>query len=187
MKILFIAIFAFAQVSFAKDKAAPVTSLKCNPAQGQVTFEAVGKPSMLKIKGAGEGPEGEVQLGSNVQGDFKFKLASLKTGVGLRDTHMKDKYLQIEKYPTAELKIDSVENFNAASPEAKGLPFKGTLTVHGVAKPVTGTVDIKKKDAGYTVQAHFETKVTDHGIDIPTYLGVTVADAVKVSVQTDLM
>jgi polyisoprenoid-binding protein YceI len=194
MKILLIAILAFTQVSYAKDKAqakaAPAAagaSLKCDPAQGQVTFEAIGKPSMLKIKGTGEGPEGEVKVGSTVQGDFKFKLASLKTGVDLRDTHMKDKYLQIEKFPTAELKIDSVENFNAASPEAKDLPFKGTLTVHGVARPVTGTVDIKKKDAGYSVQANFETKVTDHGIDIPSYLGVTVADAVKVSVQTDLL
>jgi polyisoprenoid-binding protein YceI len=183
---------AVSSLSFAKEKAAAPTApsapaLKCAPAQGKVTFEAVGKPSMIKIKGVGEGPEGEVKIGSTVQGDFKFKLDSLKTGVDMRDEHMKTKYLQTAQFPTAELKIDSVENFNPAAPEASGLPFRGSLTVHGVTKPVAGTVDIKKKDKGYSVKANFDTKVTDHSIDIPSYLGVTVADAVKISVETDLL
>jgi len=195
-KLLFALTLAIAPIVLAKTPPAPKAAaaaapaaavLKSSPAQGEVTFEAVGKPSMLKIKGVGEGPEGEVSLAPQVHGDFKFKLASLKTGVDMRDEHMKTKYLQVDKFPTAELKIDSVEGFKPESADASALPFKGTLTIHGVTTPVAGTVDIKKKDKGYAVNANFETKVSDHAIDIPSYLGVTVADAVKVSVQTDLM
>ena len=160
--------------------------MKADRSKGQVVFEAVGKPSFLKIKGQGEGPEGEVSVTDKVTGSFKFKMSSLDTGIGLRNDHMKNKYLEVEKFPTAELKIEEVANFDAAKAEATALPFKGTLTIHGVAKPVAGTVDVKKKDKGYAVAANFETKITEYSIAIPSYAGITVADSVKVSVQTEL-
>jgi len=190
MKLLLITIIALApMVGYAKEAAKPAAAagktLKSQSGKGQVVFEAVGKPSFLKIKGQGEGPEGEVTIDKTVQGNFKFKMTTLNTGIGLRDSHMKEKYLQVDKYPTAELKLESVEKFSGEG--ATGLPFKGTLTVHGVAKPVTGTVDVAKKDAGYTVKAQFDAKITDHSIDIPSYAGVTVADSVKVTVETELL
>lgn len=187
MKTIILTVFAmFVSLSaFAGTASAAV--LKADKGKGQVTFEAIGKPSFLKIKGQGEGPEGEVTLGETVKGSFKFKMATLDTGIGLRNDHMKNKYLEVEKYPTAEVKIEEVTNFNPSSPDASGLPFKGTLTIHGVTKPVNGTVDVKKNGKGYSVTANFNTKITDYSIDIPSYAGVTVADSVKVSVQTDLM
>ncbi len=185
MKTIAVTIFA-ALFSFSAF-ATPATVFKADKSKGQVTFEAIGKPSFLKIKGQGEGPEGEISITDNVKGSFKFKMASLDTGIGLRNDHMKNKYLEVEKFPTAELKIDEVTGFNAATPEATALPFKGSLTIHGVTKPVTGTVDVKKKATGYNATANFETKITDYAIAIPSYAGVTVADSVKVSVQTDLM
>lgn len=186
--ILVLSLASFAQ---AANKAKPEGStptaitLKSQPASGQVVFEAVGKPSFLKIKGQGEGPAGEVQLAPQVQGNFKFKMDTLKTGIDLRDQHMKEKYLQVAQHPTAELKIEEVQNFDPAK-ESQSLPFKGQLTIHGVQKPVAGTVDIAKSDKSYKVKAAFETKISDYAIDIPSYSGIIVADAVKVSVETKL-
>lgn len=161
--------------------------LKADKSKGSVTFEAVGKPSFLKIKGKGEGPAGEVSVDKTVTGKFIFKMATLDTGIGLRNDHMKNKYLEVEKFPTAEVKIDEVNTFKPENPESTGLPFKGTLTIHGVTKPVTGTVDVKKVGAGYAVTANFEAKITDYSMGVPSYAGITVADSVKVSVQTELM
>lgn len=180
----------FAKKEAAKAEPAPtvgVATLKAEKTKGQVVFEAIGKPSFLKIKGQGEGPEGEITIKDTVTGTFKFKMATLDTGISLRNEHMKNKYLEVEKFPSAELKIEEVTKFNPAAPEAKGLPFKGTLTIHGVAKPISGTVDVEKKAAGYKVAANFETKLTDYAIAIPSYAGITVADSVKVSVQTELL
>lgn len=185
MKSIILVLFLISPAVFAKT---PVSrELKAQPQKGQVMFEAVGKPSFLKIKGQGEGPEGRINIGSTVSGQFKFKLQSLSTGIALRDQHMKEKYLQLDKYPTAEIKIASVENFDPNSLQAEGLPFQGTLTVHGVEKPVKGTVDIKKIDMGYKVSAKFDAKISDHAIDVPSYTGITVADQVKVSVETELL
>lgn len=187
MKTSALVLFAFLVSVSAFAKPNEATVLKADKSKGQVTFEAIGKPSFLKIKGQGEGPEGEVTIKENVTGTFKFKMATLDTGIGLRNDHMKTKYLEVEKHPTAEIKIEEVTKFNPASPEGSGLPFKGTLTIHGVTKPVVGTVDVKKKDKGYAVTANFDAKITDYSIAIPSYAGVTVADSVKVSVQTELM
>jgi polyisoprenoid-binding protein YceI len=160
-------------------------NLKCTPSTGQVVFEATGKPSFLKIKGEGEGPEGEVQMDKTIKGSFKFKMNSLKTGIGLRDTHMKEKYLQVEKHPMAELKLEEVAKFDPAA-ENQTSPFKGQITIHGVEKPVAGNVEIKKLATGYKIKATFETKITDFGIDVPSYSGITVTDVVKVSVDSQL-
>lgn len=80
--VLIILSLAFSSLAFA----AP---LKADKSKGQVVFEAVGKPSFLKIKGQGEGPEGEVSVADKVTGSFKFKMATLDTGIGLRNDHMK--------------------------------------------------------------------------------------------------
>ncbi|MBY0316383.1 MAG: YceI family protein [Bdellovibrionales bacterium] len=190
--ILIISQFALAKAPAAKKTEAatpaPATlTLKAQAQSGAVTFEAVGKPSFLKIKGQGEGPEGNIQIDKNITGEFKFKLDTLNTGISLRDSHMKEKYLEVAKHPDARLKLEEVKDWSVEKGEAQGVPFKGSLTIHGVEKPVTGTVDIKKKDAGYAVVANFETKISLYGIDLPSYAGVTVADDVKVSVKTELL
>lgn len=161
--------------------------LKAQANKGEVVFEAVGKPSFLKIKGQGEGPEGKVQIAQTITGEFKFKLTTLNTGIEMRDTHMKDKYLQVGQHPEASLKLQELANWSVDKGDATGVSFKGSLTMHGVEKPIAGTVDIKKKGTGYEITANFETKITDYAIDIPTYAGITVADNVKVTVKSELL
>lgn len=161
--------------------------LKAQPQLGEVAFEAVGKPSFLKIKGQGEGPEGKVQIAQSITGEFKFKLATLNTGIEMRDKHMKEKYLQVSQHPEAVLKLRELSEWSTDKGEAVAVPFKGTLSLHGVEKPIAGTVDIKKKGAGYEITANFETKITDYSIEIPNYAGITVADNVKVIVKSELL
>src|SRR5215468_4263304 len=36
---------------------------------------------------------------------FTVPLAGLQTGIGLRDRHMREKYLQVDKYPDAVLEL----------------------------------------------------------------------------------
>jgi polyisoprenoid-binding protein YceI len=189
--LLIIAVLFMGGDLMAKEtKPAPTTkqqTLKADKTKGKVVFEAVGKPSFLKIKGEGIAPEGEVSIKDKVTGKFTFKMSSLDTGIGLRNEHMKDKYLEVGKFPTAELKIEDVTKFDPEKSEQKALPFEGTLTIHGVTKPIQGTVDVQKKGKGYSISAGFEAKITDYAIAIPSYAGITVADSVKVSVSSELL
>lgn len=164
--------------------------LKFDSASGRTEFVAIGHPSALKIHGRGPGPVGEIQLlKGQGSGKFTFDLSALETGIGLRDRHMKEKYLEIDKSDctkTSTLEVTRVALPSGWKPGAEAeLPFEGKLTLHCASHPVKGTVCLSKEgDAGVTAQADFEIKLTDFAITIPSYMGITVADSVKVSVET---
>lgn len=147
---------------------------KLVPAGGEVKMTVIGKPSLIKINGKGEAPTGELKItDGKVNGEFKFDLSTLDTGIELRDEHMRDKYLQVNEHPEATLKIKDLEQ----KPSGE---FKGELTLHGVTKPVTGQFKMGDKKS---VEAAFKIKLSDYQIDIPKYMGITVADEVDVKVN----
>lgn len=155
---------------------------------GSVEALAVGKPTFIKIRGKGEAPAGQMKIdGKKATGSFEFKMATLDTGIEMRNEHMREKYLQVKEFPTAKLEIKELtlkEDFNPAKPKAGEQPFEGQLTMHGQTKPVSGTFTVgEKRDVG----AEFKIKLSDFKVDIPKYLGVTVADEVKIEVKIDEM
>ncbi|MBC7466671.1 MAG: YceI family protein [Bdellovibrio sp.] len=171
-------------VSALAVNAAAATDIKTTPAQGDVQFDAIGKPSMIKIKGKGEGAVAALKVDNNtLNGDFKFNVDSLTTGMGVRDDHMKNKYLQVKDFPQATLTLKDFKlpaTWNLKNAVVKQADFSGTLKLHGVEKPIKGTFQIdNEKLAGV---ANFELNISDYGIEIPSYLGVKVTDTVKVAV-----
>lgn len=150
---------------------------------GAVEFKAKGWPNLLKINGKGAGFTGEVHVADNkASGVLKMNLDTLKTGISLRDDHMKNKYLNVKEFPTAELEI-----INVIVPEKlKGTkPFNGKLTLHGVTKNVEGVVKFNglKKDKA-KIDAEFDIKISDFNIELPSFKGITVAEDVKVKVSS---
>lgn len=161
--------------------------LKADPSASKVTFLAVGKPSMLKIHGtASAGPAGDLKLeGNQLRGAVEMDMDKLDTGIELRTQHMKEKYLQVKEHPKAKLTLTDAavdEGFAKSLSNAGEKPFKGKLQLHGKEQPVEGTYTAKDGQ----VQAKFPIKLSDFAIDIPSYLGVTVADMVDVAVELPL-
>lgn len=173
-----LAILIAAQLSFA------AIELKTSKTTGLIEFEATGRPSMIKIKGQGEGATSKFILdGNQLKGVVSFNLDSLKTGIDLRDEHMKEKYLKTKNNPTALMKIPSVTlpaGWSLQNAEVKKLAFNATLKLNGVEKAVQGNLSIGA--APLSSQADFEIKLSDFQIEIPQYLGIKVADTVKIKV-----
>lgn len=115
-----------------------------------------------------------------VQGALTVDLQTLETGIGLRDRHLKDNYLEVAKgpeYSEARLQDIRVERLDGKT------TFRGVLTLHGQKREVSGTAQIKPDGNGYRMQASFPLKVSDFQIPEPTYLGVGVADEITVRVN----
>jgi polyisoprenoid-binding protein YceI len=127
---------------------------------------------------------GEVAVDSRqpgpVDGAIVVDLRSLETGIGMRDRHMRDNYLEVGKGPEferARLEGIKVEKLNGKS------PFSGTLVLHGERREVTGAAEVQPQNGGaYRIQAEFPVRVTDFKIAKPTYLGVGVQEEVKVKI-----
>jgi len=117
-------------------------------------------------------------------GSLAVDLRTLDTGIGLRNEHLRENYLEVDKGPgfdTATLSEIDLKGFSPDAPEGKG-SFAGLLTVHGVTKTVTGAVDVRRVGAGLRVTASFPVNLPDYSIRKPRYLGVGVKDVVQVEV-----
>jgi polyisoprenoid-binding protein YceI len=140
----------------------------------EVTFVAVGTPGFLKIEGTGSKlVDVKVDLTKGVvKGHLSALLTELETGMDTRDEHMKEKYLDTAKHPKATLDL-----------KGEGGKFTGNLTIKGETKAVKGTYSIKAKK----LSAKFKVKIKDYpAIGVPSWLGVTIADSVDVSVSATI-
>ncbi len=156
--------------------------------EGKVEFVAIGKPSLLKIHGVGAAPKGNFAIqGSSVSGRVEFALQTLDSGIEMRDKHMKEKYLELEKFPVATLEIKNLI-LPRPAPEGdfamEGVAFEGPLTLHGLTKPVKGTAKIARAGGQMLVEAEFGLKITDFAIPIPNFAGIAIADEVKIHVES---
>lgn len=143
----------------------------------KVEFKASGNPGFLRITGSGGYLEGKVS--GDVKGfkaDLSVDLNNFTTGIDLRDQHMKNKYLETDKYPKAKLVIENLTGFK----EAEEFRWLGKLTIKGNTKPVNGMATVK----GNNLTAQFKLSIADYPeIGIPSWLGVTMAESVEVSVS----
>jgi polyisoprenoid-binding protein YceI len=146
-------------------------------ADARVSFSAAG-PAGMTIEGTT--PDLTVgDDGTNVI--ITVPLANLSTGIGLRDHHMKEKYLEVPKYPATTLTIARGALRFPASGGQTTADVPGTLSLHGQTRPVVVHYDAKGEGAAFSAKGTFRINMNDFGITVPVYLGVTVKPDVDVS------
>lgn len=138
-------------------------------------------------------------LSKNYAAEVAVDLATLKTGIEMRDGHLRsDKYLDTEKNPKATLKITKIDLGGRNSikhGETAAIKASGLFTIHGVTKPVEITAKVgyfaENKELapmGYpgeilNVDGSFVVKSADFNIQRPQLLILKLADEVTVSVN----
>lgn len=155
--------------------------------RSEVGFLAVGRPSMLKVKGEGGKPSGTFTTGEKAGGEIQVDLREFSTGITLRDKHMKEKYLELDKPENqfAKLKITSIELPGKDIPASGEVDAKitGTLALHGKSQPVRTDSKLKIEGKNLSTEMKIKLKLSDFGIAIPSYAGITVAEDVDVDVK----
>ncbi len=120
-----------------------------------------------------------------LNGSLSVDLGSLDTGIGLRNEHLREKYLEVGKGEG----FDKVTLSEIRLPDADGegvqgtTPFTGSFRLHGTTRPVKGQAQIRREGSGVRVEASFPVLLPEYGIEKPRYLGVGVKDEVQVKVS----
>jgi polyisoprenoid-binding protein YceI len=188
-RTLVFSVLVFAQSAWVQASTPSTQKWLVNLDQGSgaVEFDATGRPSALKIRGKGAAPRGSLTLESNMaSGSLSFELDTLDTGIKLRNQHMKEKYLETAKYSKATLTITKLSIPDAIKGETAKfdkLPFEGTLSLHGVEKPITGNAKVERNGKLLNVDADLALKISDYGIATPGFAGITMAEDVKILVR----
>lgn len=122
---------------------------------------------------------------------FAVNLASIDTGIDLRNEHMRDNFLETEKYPKATYKATSIKmqgKPDLSKPQTVKLVSSGEFSLHGVTqkKTIPLTVDYKpaagKTPARVRVTGKFPVPLADYHIKRPEAVLVKLADTVFVDV-----
>ncbi|AKT36109.1 YceI family protein [Chondromyces crocatus] len=145
-----------------------------------VEFKAVG-PAGLSIVGKSD----EVRVSDTADSvTIVIPLAKLDTGIELRNKHMKEKYLEVGKFPNAKLIVTKAA---IGYPAVGGGEATGQLDLHGQTKPVKFKYEAKKGGSGHAVSGSVRVDMTAFGIEKPSYMGLSVKPDVDVAVTFNVV
>jgi polyisoprenoid-binding protein YceI len=154
------------------------------------------KAAIVRFTGRTSQVTGTLQFDPNDvahgSGSVAVDLASLDTGIGMRNEHMR-RTIEADKYPTATFKVTKVHvpgNSLKANTPITG-SVTGLMTLHGVTRTVQAPVDLTflpQQDAKYrpgdwiAFSTDFKLKLSDYQITLPApVLGIKVADDLDIS------
>lgn len=121
-------------------------------------------------------------------GQVRVRLDSLDTGMGLRNRHLRETYLEVDR--GEEFREAVLIEVELADPLPSGAGdhetgFAGLLSLHGMERPVKGEARIMRRDGRVRVEAEFPLSLAEFAIPPPRYLGVGVRDEIRITVSFD--
>lgn len=113
---------------------------------------------------------------------FEVDLRTLDTGIGLRNRHMRDNYLETDKYPYASFK--GIITQRAEKDENSfELKVHGEMQIHGVSKEMELTGIMQKYGDDLKIISRFEVKLSDHNINIPRFMFLKIDETMKIELE----
>lgn len=179
------------------------------PSSGEKTFNFTDKgkrnqasffsTTLLEdITGLTNDIKGKLTLNVNdikkIKGEFSVSTASIKTGIDLRDEHLRDsEWLDANTYPEIKFVIQEVSDIKNIADNRIQLKFSGEFTLKGKTKKINGDAILtylveseqtKQRAPGdlLGIQAKFKVNLSDYGINNKV-IGQKVAEVVEVSVN----
>ena len=148
--------------------------------KGKVQFES--EATMESFTGTSESLVGKVNLADKSL-DFYLDLATLTTGVGLRDEHMRENHLETEKFPFAEFFGTLEDDFDPQGTEQQEVTAKGVFKIHGVEREIEVIGSMWVSDGKLHLNASWQLKLADYEISRPSFLFLKLSDTQEISMN----
>jgi polyisoprenoid-binding protein YceI len=106
--------------------------------------------------------DGQITAPQTVSGRFDVKAASVKTGIGKRDDHLRSAdFFEAEKYPDISVVVTSAEAIAGDT-----VDLRADLTIKGTTKPVALKTKVTPVgDGGMRLNAQATVNRQDFGVD----------------------
>jgi polyisoprenoid-binding protein YceI len=162
--------------------------------EGKLQF--VSDATLEKITGSSTALSGELSVDpadlKNARGTVKTKVASLGTGLELRDEHLHgESWLDAEHFPEATIELESVQGADKLkADEVVTATLKAKLTLHGVTREIVAEAKVRfspgsapgQKSALHVVSS-FTIHLEDYGVSVPSIVALKVAPDIRVNVD----
>jgi polyisoprenoid-binding protein YceI len=108
---------------------------------------------------------------ANVTGVFEVRVADMRTGIGLRDRHLRNT-MHADSFPVVRFELIGVDT-QAATGDSIAVTFQGRLTLHGVTRVirVPGTL-VRRLTMIEVIVTRYPLDMREYGVTPPTrFLG----------------
>jgi polyisoprenoid-binding protein YceI len=152
------------------------------------------------ITGVSSHVTGSVQVDPNnvsaTRGTVQVRVASIRTGVDLRDEHLRsDNWLDAGAHPNASFEITRVEGASRLTPnQLATVRVHGRFSIHGVTRDVVANARVRLIPLNdelrsqhidgdvIRVQASFRVQLTDYNVSVPLPVRLKVSNEIRVNV-----
>lgn len=203
MKKSLIALFATLTLSAVSALGHSSTEFKVSDPLGRNTVQFKTSAPLEDIVGTTNKIEGSIQVdpkalkSAPLWARFEVDLATLDTGIGLRDTHMRDRYLHTGKYPKAVFVLNKVLKSSASQlkpNQTVRLLAEGSFELHGVERKIQVPIEVtylpeskstmsKLPGNLLRIKANFDVRLADHNIERPQMVILKVGEVAHVSID----
>ena len=118
---------------------------------------------------------------------FQVDLDALDTGIGLRNRHMRENYLQTDKFRYASLK-GKITKAVSVSPGVFKVDAEGEMFIHGVTQTIkiSGTLS-KTSETTYNLKSDYSVKLSSYNIEIPSLMMVKLSELIELHLDFNLL
>ena len=113
---------------------------------------------------------------------FEVDLASLDTGIGMRDRQMRNSYLEVDRYPYAAFG-GTIEQVTSLPGEMFQVTTQGILGIHGIEQERALTCNLATVNEGYRVNCSFSVFLSDHDIEIPKLMFLKLNNEIRMDLN----
>ncbi|OBB33518.1 hypothetical protein A5792_10310 [Mycolicibacterium peregrinum] len=130
------------------------------PDRSKVTFRNKTMWGLTTVTGQFTEFRGEGAAGAGVTGQVVIEAASVRTGIGKRDNHLRSAdFFDVEGHPNITVQVTGLE------PSDDRVRLTAVLTVRGVSKPIELPVDVEALDDGaLRLSGQCEVQRDDFGV-----------------------
>jgi polyisoprenoid-binding protein YceI len=129
-------------------------------------------------------PDGGLARGSTAGSEFYLEvdLGSVDTGIGLRNRHMRDNYLETDRYPYATFSgvFAGVDEGDDGWTRVTG---SGDLGIHGVSRTRDIVCEVAPAGSGFRARCSFEVLLSDFDIEIPKVMFMKLANEIRLELD----
>jgi polyisoprenoid-binding protein YceI len=158
---------------------------------GSVSFEVTTNVFATIVRGESSALVGGTQLRDGASGlrleqlEAVVPVTSLRTGIKLRDEHMRKYIFQTEdgELPDVRFSAEKAECTQAVGGGAYICPASGILTIRGTARPFAIELKVTRSGEGFRVSGDGKLTLSTYGIERPSQFGVKTDDEVRIHLE----
>jgi len=171
---------------------AQATEFTIKPGQDKNLVVFTSKATLESFQGKTKQVSGNLSfdpanLGDSVTVHVEVDLASLDTGIPMRNKHMRENHLETGKYPKAVFDgghILEKSGQTLAPGDTVHLRMTGQFALHGVKRTIeVPVIATRAKDGTLQVTTHFDVPLSDYKINRPAFLMMKLEPTQHLTVQ----